>query len=100
MKPDQHPDDIIGRILPESLHKYFFFDGERIEQIVRHDTKAEIAEATKELLGVEVLNRSLRHLGEAKKSLETDLNIIGNAETKKLLKDKQKLEEEVEPISS
>ncbi len=100
LKPDQHPDDIIGRILPESLHQYFFFDGERIEQIVRYDKKAEIAEATKELLGVEVLNRSIRHLGEAKKSLETDLNIIGNAETKKLLKDKQKLEQEVEQLSS
>jgi DNA sulfur modification protein DndD len=96
LKPDQHPDDIIGRILPESLHQYFFFDGERIEQIVRYDKKAEIAEATKELLGVEVLNRSIRHLGEAKKSLETDLNLIGNAETKKLLQDKQKLEQEVE----
>ncbi len=100
LKPDQHPDDIIGRILPESLHKYFFFDGERIEQIVRYDKKAEIAEATKELLGVEVLNRSIRHLLEAKKSLETDLNIIGNAETKKLLKDKQKFEQEAEQLSS
>jgi DNA sulfur modification protein DndD len=70
--PLQHPDDIIGRILPESLHQYFFFDGERIEQIVRYDKKAEIAEATKELLGVEVLNRSVRHLGEAKKTLEAD----------------------------
>ena len=100
MPPFQHPDDIIGRILPESLHQYFFFDGERIEQIVRHDKKAEIAEATKELLGVEVLNRSVRHLGEAKKSLETDLKQIGNAETKQLLKDKQKLEQEVDQLST
>ncbi|MEG3898538.1 MULTISPECIES: AAA family ATPase [unclassified Microcoleus] len=94
--PPQHPDDIIGRILPESLHQYFFFDGERIEQIVRHDKKAEIAEATKELLGVEVLNRSIRHLGDAKKSLETDLTMIGGSEIKKLLKNKQNAQEEVE----
>ncbi|TAG94353.1 MAG: ATP-binding protein [Oscillatoriales cyanobacterium] len=99
MPPFQHPDDIIGRILPKSLHQYFFFDGERIEQIVRHDKKAEIAEATKELLGVEVLNRSVRHLGEAKKSLETDLKQIGNPETKQFLKDKQKFEQEVEQLS-
>ena len=99
MPPFQHPDDIIGRILPESLHQYFFFDGERIEQIVRHDKKAEIAEATKELLGVEVLNRSVRHLGEAKKSLETDLKQIGNPETKQLLRDKQKFEQEVDQLS-
>lgn len=99
MPPFQHPDDIIGRILPRSLHQYFFFDGERIEQIVRHDKKAEIAEATKELLGVEVLNRSVRHLGEAKKSLETDLKLIGNPETKQFLREKQKFEGEVEQLS-
>ncbi|MEG3841603.1 AAA family ATPase [Microcoleus sp. herbarium14] len=96
MLPPQHPDDIIGRILPESLHQYFFFDGERIEQIVRHDKKAEIAEATKELLGVEVLNRSIRHLGDARKSLETDLRMIGSSEIKKLLRDKQDYQKEVE----
>ncbi len=26
--PQQLPEDIIGQILPESLHHYFFFDGE------------------------------------------------------------------------
>ncbi|MEG4146482.1 AAA family ATPase [Microcoleus sp. Pol12B5] len=98
MLPPQHPDDIIGRILPESLHQYFFFDGERIEQIVRHDKKAEIAEATKELLGVEVLNRSIRHLGDARKSLETDLRMIGTSEIKKLLKEKQISQKEVEQL--
>ena len=92
--PPQPPDDIINRILPVSLHQYFFFDGERIEQIVRDDKKAEIAEATKELLGVEVLNRAVKHLGEARKSLETDLGLIGDAETKKYIKDKKKAEQE------
>ncbi|NEP41396.1 MAG: AAA family ATPase [Okeania sp. SIO2G4] len=97
--PPEHPDDIIGRILPESLHRYFFFDGERIEYIVRDDRKSEIAEATKELLGIEVLNRSVKHLGEAKKSLETDLRLIGNPETKKLLKEKNQIEQEINKLS-
>ncbi|MCT7996932.1 AAA family ATPase [Laspinema olomoucense] len=86
--PQQHPDDIIGRILPESLHQYFFFDGERIEYIVRSEKKAEIAEATKKLLGLEVLNRSIRHLGETRKNLETELKAIGDPQTKQLLKEK------------
>jgi len=97
--PPQHPDDIIGRILPASLHQYFFFDGERIEQIVRHDKKAEIAEATKELLGVEVLSRSIKHLIDARKSLETDLSVIGSSEIKKLLKTKQTCQKEVDLLS-
>ncbi len=92
--PPQHPDDIINQILPSSLHQYFFFDGERIEQIVRSDKKAEIAEATKMLLGVEVLNRAIKHLGEAKKTLENELKAIGDAETKQLLRQQEKIIQE------
>ena len=97
--PQQLPDDIIGQILPASLHQYFFFDGERIEQIVRSAQKSEIAEATKTLLGVEVLNRSIKHLREAKKTLESELALIGDSETKKLLKEQSSLEHESHRIS-
>lgn len=97
--PPQLPEEIIGQILPASLHQYFFFDGERIEEIVRSDKKAEIAEATKIFLGVEVINRSIRHLQEAKKSLENELRIIGDSEIKKLLKQQGKIEFEIELIS-
>jgi len=96
--PQQLPEDIIGRILPATLHQYFFFDGERIEQIVRSDKRAEIAEATKTLLGVEVLNRSIKHLKEAKKILEAELAAIGDSETKTLLREQEKLEQESESI--
>ena len=97
--PRQLPEDIIGRILPASLHQYFFFDGERIEQIVRSDKKSEIAEATKTLLGVEVLSRSIKHLKEAKKTLEAELALIGDSETKKLLKEQQNLEQQNQSLS-
>ncbi|MDJ0773174.1 MAG: AAA family ATPase [Mastigocoleus sp. MO_167.B18] len=96
--PPQQPEEVIGQILPASLHQYFFFDGERIEEIVRSDKKAEIAEATKIFLGVEVINRSIRHLAEAKKSLENELKIIGNSEVKKLLREQGKIELEIEKI--
>lgn len=98
LHPQQPPDEIIGRILPASLHQYFFFDGERIEQIVRQDKRLEIAEATKILLGVEVLNRSIKHLGEAKKTLETELGQIGDITTKDLLKSQQRLQQEIDLI--
>ncbi len=97
--PPQQPDEIINQILPSSLHQYFFFDGERIEQIVRSDKKAEIAEATKMLLGVEVLNRSIKHLGETKKSLENELKVIGDSETKQLLKKQEKITQESDRIA-
>lgn len=97
---EQHLDDVIGRILPVSLHQYFFFDGERIEQIVRSNKKAEIAEATKALLGVEVLTRAIRHLGEARKTLEKELERFGDPETQTLVQQKQTLEEDQEQIAA
>ncbi|MBD2362185.1 AAA family ATPase [Anabaena minutissima FACHB-250] len=98
--PLQQPEEIIGQILPVSLHQYFFFDGERIEEIVRSDKKSEIAEATKIFLGVEVINRSIKHLGEAKKSLENELKAIGDSEIKQLLREQAKLEQEIEQINT
>jgi DNA sulfur modification protein DndD len=97
--PNQQPEDIINQILPASLHQYFFFDGERIEAIVRSDKKTEIAEATKIFLGVEVINRSIRHLGEAKKTLENELKAIGDSQTKQLLRQQEKIEKERERIT-
>ncbi len=98
LHPQQPPDEIIGRILPASLHQYFFFDGERIEQIVRQDKRLEIAEATKILLGVEVLNRSIKHLAEAKKTLENELAQIGDTTTKDLLRSQQQCQQEIDRI--
>lgn len=91
---EQPPEQAIGRILPESLHQYFFFDGERIDTIVRDEKKAEIAEATKELLGIKVLNRSIDHLKNARRTLEDELEAIGDPETKTLLQQKEDLEQE------
>jgi DNA sulfur modification protein DndD len=87
-----HPEAVINGILPISLHQYFFFDGERIEQIVRSDNRNEIAEATKKLLGVQVLDNAIKHLKEARKSLEDELKSIGDPKTKTLLSEKQEKE--------
>jgi len=97
--PLQQPEDIINNILPVNLHQYFFFDGERIEAIGRSDQKTEIAEAIKIFLGIEVINRSINHLGDAKKSLESELKAIGNSEIKQLLQQQEILEREIKNIS-
>jgi DNA sulfur modification protein DndD len=94
MPPMQQPEDIIGQILPETLHQYFFFDGERIDHIIRYEKKTEIAEATKELLGIKVLERSVEHLKKAKRTLEEELKAIGDTETQQLLQAQYQLEEE------
>ncbi|MFW6295786.1 MAG: AAA family ATPase [Halothece sp.] len=96
--PTEQPDAIINQILPESLHQYFFFDGERIDHFFRANNQSNIAEDTKDLLGVKVLDRAIEHLKKARRTLQDDLNGIGDLETKKLLQEQKTLEQESESL--
>ncbi len=89
-------EEAIGRVLPNDLHSYFFFDGERIERIVDPDQKEHtgLAIATKKLLGLEVLERGMRHLNTARQEFEKELRQIGDTETQNLLDKKNKKEHE------
>ena len=100
-EPEERVSETISRILPKDLHNYFFFDGERIERIVQptKDEKEELARATKKLLGVEVLDRSISHLNDARKALEKELKRIGDPETTRLLNEKEEKENELNDLN-
>ena len=97
--PLEAPEDIINRILPASLHQYFFFDGERIDGFFRQNHNSHIAEDTKELLGVKVLDRGIEHLKKAKRSLQEELEELGDTQTKRLLREQINLERDIEEIN-
>ncbi len=90
--------DVIGRVLPPDLHSYFFFDGERIEQIVKlaPAEQEQIAAASKKLLGVEILDRADKHLAKAKTELEKQLRDVGDFQTRTLIDEKMALDKEIE----
>jgi DNA sulfur modification protein DndD len=86
--------DTIGRILPEQLHRYFFFDGERIEKLQRPDKKNEIVSAITMLIGEAVLNRSVDDLSLSYKKLEKELKSIGDEKLAALIDEAEKNESE------
>ncbi len=94
--PLEAPEDVIEQILPLSLHQYFFFDGERIDNFFRNQKNNTIAEDTKELLGVKVLDRAIEHLKKAEKTLKEELQAIGDPQTQKLITEQQKIELSIE----
>ncbi len=95
-RPIERVEDEIGRVLPKDLHNYFFFDGERIERIVRPSKKQqeEIKAAAKKLLGLEIVARGSTHLDAVRKKFEKDLQETGDEELAALLKEKEGLEQE------
>ncbi|MGI0480706.1 ATP-binding protein [Geminocystis sp. CENA526] len=90
--PLESPMDIIERILPRSLHQYFFFDGEHIDHLFRVEERHKIAEDTKELIGVKVLERAVSHLKNAQKSLKDELHSLGDITIKTLVKQQKEQE--------
>lgn len=74
----------INEVLPERLHRFFFFDGERIEQLVKPDAYAEIEQAIKGILGLQVVENAIKHTDEARRDLERELRDLGTDEDRAL----------------
>ena len=83
----RNPSDLIDRILPEQLSKFFFFNGERIENLTRHSAYEQLADATKTLLGLEVISRAIGHLPNAEKAFREELGKLSSSEAQALERD-------------
>ena len=92
--------DAIGRILPADLHQYFFFDGERIERVVQPDREEQraLSNATKKLLGTEVLLRAENHVNSVRRDLEKELQNVGDPIVQQLLRKKRSQEAELDKL--
>jgi DNA sulfur modification protein DndD len=88
----QNPGDAVDRILPERLHQFFLFNGERIEHLADPSAFEEIETAIKTLLGLEVIERSLRHLPQVRRVLEAELRKVGTPEISRLTERLEELE--------
>jgi len=88
---DESSAGTINEVLPERLHRFFFFDGERIEQLVKPDAYKEIEQAIKGILGLEVVERAIGHTDDARKDLERELRDIGTDEDRALADDLERV---------
>lgn len=96
---DSEIPDVVGRIIPEKLMPYFFFDGERLESLQRSNKQPDVISATTMLVGEEVINRAIDHLGTARKRIEAELKSIGDSETKHLIDAKNRIEDQLQELS-
>jgi DNA sulfur modification protein DndD len=84
----------IEAVLPKRLHRFFFFDGERIEQLVKPSAYEEIETAIKGILGLEVVERAIAHTDEARKKLTRELRDIGTDKDRELADELEVVREE------
>lgn len=95
-----NPTDEINRILPENLRTYFFFDGERIDNLSKDNSSGEIKNAIKKIMGLEILERAIKHTGDASTRFRSELKNYGDPETINLIEEIERLEKEIEEFKN
>jgi DNA sulfur modification protein DndD len=74
----------VSSILPEGFSRFFFFNGERIEKLVKGSAYAEAQKDIKMLLGLEHLERALVHLKKVDTKVSADLRRNKNGSLAKI----------------
>jgi len=70
------PATAIDKIMSKELKNYFFFDGERIDSLAKPENSKDIEEGIKNIMGIAVYEKGIKHLKEAKKILADELKEI------------------------
>ena len=88
----------IENIIPEELSTYFFFDGERIENLSEENRqgKKDIGDAVKGILGLDILFNANKHLDKIIKKYDNEYDDKNNEEMKKLKAEFKKLDNQKE----
>lgn len=88
------PENRIRHLLPESLYPFFFFNGERIEQLASPDAYDQVETGIKVLLDIEILERAIRHLnGKPARELRDEIAEHSGHRGKEVRKERDDLEE-------
>ncbi|MFJ7850000.1 AAA family ATPase [Peribacillus sp. NPDC097206] len=87
-----NPTNEINRILPENLRSYFFFDGERIDNLSKDNSTNEVKDAIKNIMGLEILERAVKHTKDASTKFRSELKNYGDPQTVHLIEEIEELE--------
>jgi DNA sulfur modification protein DndD len=90
-----NPVEVIHSILPEAMYNYFFFNGERINYLASENSKNEVKDAIKTILGLELLERAMKELTSVKKHYSREIEKHGTEEAKNLKRSEDRLQEEL-----
>jgi DNA sulfur modification protein DndD len=96
-----NPQESMDRILPKRLHNFFFFNGERIEALAKESAYGEVGEAIRNVLGTEIIERSIKHLeGAVRKEFTAELRAVGSVEIQAAVDAETTLQEELTRMTS
>ena len=93
----KNPNNQMNQILPEEMHSYFFFNGERIEKLAYASAAQQIRTAIRTLMGLEIVERACDHLNrKVKRQFSKQIKKNASAELQKIIDDEAEIEERIE----
>ena len=96
----KNPSSALKQILPQRLREIFFFDGETISEMTADDGQKQVQSAIRNIMGLEILERAIRHLGAVEKRFEKTIQEHGSNELSDLVSEKSELTEKREMIET
>ena len=84
VKVIQNPEAMVNVILPKDARRYFFFDGERIDELTRPGHEQEVQDAVRSVLKLKVLERAADHLGEVARGYSRALKEQGDLDAEEI----------------
>lgn len=95
----ENPQETIHKLLPEALHPFFFFNGERIERLAKPEAYEEVAEGLRVLLEIELFDRTISHLSKGVlKQFQNDLAEDAGSEGEVQIKRRDRKHKELEKL--
>jgi DNA sulfur modification protein DndD len=92
----KNPESQMSQILPEKMHSYFFFNGERIEKLAYASASQEIREAIRTLMGLEIVERARNHLGgKIKKHFSKQIGEGASDELRRVIDRENEIDDEM-----
>jgi DNA sulfur modification protein DndD len=95
----KNPLGTMNAILPVNAREYFFFDGEKIDNFAKPEASAQVKEAIYQVLRLEMLERSQRHLENTATNYRRELKRVSGGELREFLEQDENLRQEREKQS-
>ena len=91
----KNPNSAMQQILPQRLREIFFFDGEDISELTSDDGQDRVQEAIRNIMGLEILERTIHHLGEAEGRFEDTIKEYGSSELSAIIDEKNECQSQI-----
>lgn len=94
-KTIDQPSTRLNQILPASVHEYFLFDGERLDDFFDQDYQERVKTGLLDVSHIELIESSIKHLKNVRKDVDAQIDDEGG-EAEQKRKEKERAQEEVE----